>query len=136
MDMQRRVGALLVALTGLVVACGSEQSIGVTALPEGVFLAVVSPEADASAKASVESPLDVALQVDPRVIGTNCTIAVTVVVSDSTGETLNAMAKAVTARFDGVTFSVEAFRFACEAMPFLANGRVVTCRGVLAALGA
>lgn len=46
------------------------------------------------------------------------------------------MAEANTARFDGVTFSVEAFRFACEAMPFLANGRVVTCRGVLAALGA
>ncbi|MFZ9629551.1 MAG: hypothetical protein ACO3C1_09410 [Ilumatobacteraceae bacterium] len=89
MDMQRRVGALLVALTGVVVACGSEEAIGVSALPEGVFLAVVSPDADGSAKASVESPLDVTLQVDPRVIGTNCTIAVTIVVSDSTGEFSN-----------------------------------------------
>lgn len=89
MDVQRRVGALLVALTGVMVACGSEASVGLSALPEGVFLAVVSPDADAAAQASVLSPLDVMMQVDPRVIGTNCTIAVTVVVSDSTGEFSN-----------------------------------------------
>ena len=46
------------------------------------------------------------------------------------------MAEANMARFDGASFTVEAFRFACEAMPFLAEGRVVTCRGVIAALGA
>ena len=46
------------------------------------------------------------------------------------------MAEANTARFDGASFSLDAFRFACEAMPFLADGRVVTCRGVIAALGA
>jgi DNA polymerase III delta subunit len=46
------------------------------------------------------------------------------------------MAEANTSRFDGATFTLEAFRFACEAMPFLADGRVVTCRGVIAALGA
>lgn len=45
------------------------------------------------------------------------------------------MAEANTTRFDGVGFAFEAFRFACEAMPFLANGRVVICRGVIAALG-
>ena len=57
-----------------------------SALPDGVHLAVVSPDADSDAMASVESPLDVTLQVDPRAIGTNCTIAVTIVVSDATGE--------------------------------------------------
>jgi DNA polymerase III delta subunit len=46
------------------------------------------------------------------------------------------MAEANTTRFDSSTFTLEAFRFACEAMPFLADGRVVTCRGVIAALGA
>jgi DNA polymerase-3 subunit delta len=45
------------------------------------------------------------------------------------------MAEANTTRFDGATFTLEAFRFACETMPFLADGRVVTCQGVLAAVG-
>ncbi|NCA13305.1 MAG: hypothetical protein EBS89_04100, partial [Proteobacteria bacterium] len=35
------------------------------------------------------------------------------------------MAEANTSRFDGATFTLEAFRFACEAMPFLADGTPV-----------
>ena len=46
------------------------------------------------------------------------------------------LAEANTTRLDGSTFSMDAFRFACEAVPFLASGRVVICRGVIAALGA
>ncbi len=41
-----------------------------------------------------------------------------------------------TSRFDATSYTPDAFRFACEAMPFLAECRVVICRGVFASLGA
>ena len=41
-----------------------------------------------------------------------------------------------TSRFDATSYNTDAFRFACEAMPFLAACRVVLCRGVVASLGA
>ena len=41
-----------------------------------------------------------------------------------------------TSRFDATSYTPEAFRFACEALPFLAERRVVICRGVAASLGA
>lgn len=41
-----------------------------------------------------------------------------------------------TSRFDATSYTPDAFRFACEVMPFLAECRVVICRGVVASLGA
>lgn len=87
MDLRWRIAALSVGMTGVVVACGGGGGAsGLSALPEGIYIGVVSPADSDQVAVSPGSPLVVALQVDPRLIDTNCSIEVTIVVSDGAGE--------------------------------------------------
>ncbi|MFM7251875.1 MAG: hypothetical protein ACKO27_02235 [Ilumatobacteraceae bacterium] len=87
MDLRWRVAALTVGITGVVVACGGGGGAsGLSALPEGIYIGVVSPAGSDRVTVSPGVPLVVALQVDPRLIDTNCSIEVTIVVSDDAGE--------------------------------------------------
>lgn len=84
--MRARVGGLSLALAGIVVACGSGNGAnGLSDLPDGVFAGIVAPGAGATVGAGPDAPLVVAVQVDPRTIDTNCSVRVTILVSDDTG---------------------------------------------------
>jgi hypothetical protein len=86
MDLRWRIAALCVGMTGVVVACGGGGGAsGLSALPEGIYIGVVSPTDSDQVAVSPGSPLVVALQVDPRLIDTNCSIEITIVVSDDAG---------------------------------------------------
>lgn len=69
------------------VACGRADEGDSTFgdLPEGVFLAVRTPDDSGAAMATLDQPLEAVVQVDSRIPGSNCSLRVAMVVSNDDG---------------------------------------------------